>query len=769
MTFKHKLSVRLAMLKDKRLLVALIGLLACEKPVRLTGPAPLVTRIVITPPQIALRTNQTSAFTAVGLTAVGDTGNIPVTWQATGGSIVDTTSNGDRHIATYQPSTQPGTYMVVATTPAGGMADTSTVTIVPTPVAAVVVTPTVATLLLGATLQLAAAPQDSSGAPLSGRVVTWASSAPAVAAVSASGLVTAVATGSATVTATSEGKTGSAAITVTTVPVATVTVSPASANLVLGATQQLSAVTLDSAGGTLTGRVVAWSSNNTTVATVSTGGLVTGRAAGSATVTAASEGKTGSATIAVINVPVATVTVNPASATILVGATQLLAAVTKDSAGGTLTGRVVTWASSNTSVASVNGSGLVSGQSAGSATITATSEGKSGTALMTVQAPLPGTHTGYYVTPGGSASGNGSAGQPWDLATALGSSVVQPGDTVWLRAGTYTGSFTSRLSGSVAAPVVVRQYPGERATIKGPITLNGSDVWLWGFEITQNASGGYGIFDNAPRSKMINLVVHDAQYSGIGFWKEAPNSEVYGSILYNNGTRNNQDHGIYVQNTTGIKLLRDNIVFNNWGFGLHGYAGPGETGYLTGIIYQGNTLFNASLIGGALCWDMLMGGSVATGPNSTADTNFVYRPDGQLGVRLDAGSGGLRYTFNNIVGATATVASSWAQSSNTGLGNAVYVRPNLYELGRANVTIYNATLASSVAVDLSGVLSVGQAFTIVNAQDFYGTPVVSGTYAGGTVNIPMAGVTPPTPVGRGHAGPATGPRFQVFVVRLQGA
>src|SRR5206468_527293 len=147
----------------------------------------------------------------------------------------------------------------------------------------------------------------------------------------------------------------------------------------------LSAVTKDAAGNTLTGRVVTWSSSNIAVATVDGSGLVTAVAAGSATITATSEGKSGTAAITVTPVPVATVTVSPASASIFVAGTQQLSAVTKDSAGGTLTGRVVTWASSNTAIATVSASGLVTGVAVGSVTITATSEGKSGSAAVTVQ------------------------------------------------------------------------------------------------------------------------------------------------------------------------------------------------------------------------------------------------------------------------------------------------------------------------------------------------------------------------------------------------
>lgn len=86
--------------------------------------------------------------------------------------------------------------------------------------------------------------------------------------------------------------------------------------------------------------------------------------------------------------PVNSVTVAPLSATIGIGGTQQFAATLKDAAGNTLTGRTVTWSTSNAGVASIDPStGIATGVAAGSATITATSEGKTGTAVITVNAP----------------------------------------------------------------------------------------------------------------------------------------------------------------------------------------------------------------------------------------------------------------------------------------------------------------------------------------------------------------------------------------------
>src|SRR5207245_2290278 len=93
--------------------------------------------------------------------------------------------------------------------------------------------------------------------------------------------------------------------------------------------------------------------------------------------------------------PVASVTVSPAAASILVGATLQLTATPKDSLGNPLSGRVVTWSSNALSVASVTGTGLVTGVAVGFATITATSEGVSGSAAITVTVLSTGGN--YYV------------------------------------------------------------------------------------------------------------------------------------------------------------------------------------------------------------------------------------------------------------------------------------------------------------------------------------------------------------------------------------
>ncbi len=169
------------------------------------------------------------------------------------------------------------------------------------PVATVEVSPQSPTVVVGTTLQLTANTLDGGGEPLTGRAITWASDAPQYATVSPSGLVTGVAVGSATISATSEGVKGTSSVTVTAsaAAVASVEVTPGSASIVVGGTVQLTATPKDAASQPLTGRTITWGTNAPLVATVLTSGLVTGSGQGTATVTATSEGKSGSSIITV--------------------------------------------------------------------------------------------------------------------------------------------------------------------------------------------------------------------------------------------------------------------------------------------------------------------------------------------------------------------------------------------------------------------------------------------------------------------------------------
>jgi uncharacterized protein YjdB len=319
----------------------------------------------------------------------------PIVWQSSSSLIA---SVSDAGIISALAS---GAAVISATSEGvRGEASLTVMAAAPVPVANVSVTLSPSSLVVGQTANATATLRDAGGNDLTGRAVAWSSSNAGVASVNSSGVVTALSAGSTNIVATSEGQNGLAALTVSAppppapVPVASVSVSPTAPSLTVGGTIQLSATTRDASGNVLTGRTVTWTSSNAGAASVNSSGLVTAVSAGSATISAFSEGQTGSSTVTVTApapVPVASVSVSPATANVAIGQTQQLTATVRDANNNILTGRTVTWASNGTAVATVSASGLVSAIASGSATITATSGGVGGTASITVpSAPPPG-------------------------------------------------------------------------------------------------------------------------------------------------------------------------------------------------------------------------------------------------------------------------------------------------------------------------------------------------------------------------------------------
>jgi len=278
----------------------------------------------------------------------------------------------------------------IITASAEGKQGTSTIRVVAEAVSTVRITPTGGQVLrLGGSLQLAATPFNANNQPLTGRTITWTSSNPLVATVSATGRVTSVALGAATITAEVDGRQGTSQLQVTPVPVGSVSVAPTGPLAMFTNTQQqLTASARDTAGNVITSlanRAVVWTSSNLPVASVSTAGVVSAVAEGTANITVTVDGVPSSAVVVnVSRVPVASVTVTPNPAVVKVTFTQQLNATLRDNIGNPIGGRAIIWTTSDGSIVTVSTTGQIQGIAVGSATITATSEGVSGTTTVNV-------------------------------------------------------------------------------------------------------------------------------------------------------------------------------------------------------------------------------------------------------------------------------------------------------------------------------------------------------------------------------------------------
>src|SRR6266480_2140355 len=314
-------------------------------------------------------------------------------------------------------------------------------------VASVAVTPAVVTIGPTDTLRLIAVAKDAAGTPLTGRTITWSTSDPSRATVSTSGLVTGVAAGSATISATAEGKAGQSAITVKFINIAGV------GDFTETLVDQADGITCSDTGsyvfsqtgsafegtsGQVGTCVRGGSSNPNNIdsepvtdghVTVSTETMAFSVPSCQYTATLSGDPPTSiSGTLscqiveffgtlnfsgtwhAAPGAPVASVTVTPA--TVLGSETAQLGVALKNAAGARLFGRPVTWSSGDQSIATVSATGIVTGLAAGTTTITATVEGKVGSAPVTVafvdlpspiafQSDRSGNYEIYVMTRGG--------------------------------------------------------------------------------------------------------------------------------------------------------------------------------------------------------------------------------------------------------------------------------------------------------------------------------------------------------------------------------
>ncbi len=289
----------------------------------------------------------------------------------------------------------------------------------------------------------------------------WSTTDSSVITVDSAGVITGVAVGEASVIVRVDQQADTARVKVVDRVIASIAIESAQpVKVQTTRSYQMSALASDSTGEPLADRVFSWSSGDSTIAAVSSKGMVTGVRPGNTTVNVSSEGKWAAAKVEVTlspDAPVATVTVTLPSSTLSVGQASQAIAVARDAAGTVLTGRAVEWTTPAPSLVSLNPTGLVTALAVGSTTVRATVQSKSAdVAVAVVAAAMPAAplapnapagsaalpavylNTSVASTPSNGRTTHVGAGE--DLQAALFAAL--PGDLVTLACGaTFTGNF----------------------------------------------------------------------------------------------------------------------------------------------------------------------------------------------------------------------------------------------------------------------------------------------------------------------------------------
>ncbi|MDR4484800.1 MAG: right-handed parallel beta-helix repeat-containing protein [Nitrospirales bacterium] len=252
--------------------------------------------------------------------------------------------------------------------------------------------------------------------------------------------------------------------------------------------------------------------------------------------------------------------------------------------------------------------------------------------------------------------------------------VLLPGDTLYVRGGTYQGFYSTLKipsGNSWAQPVTIKAYQQEKVVLtaapgRSPIrfAVGSHHIIVDGF-ILDGRGGNAGIItgENSHHIRILNSEVMNAPHSGILTNTGSSFFEFVNLRIHDNGS-SHFDHGLYI--ATSNHLVKDCLIYRNTGWGVHIYSGaglqPGNNLIMNNKVYQNATSGNGIEIGiysGAgnsvinnLVWSTKTGINVNSGASQTSVyNNTIYK--GAYGIVMGDSSSGTK-VFNNIISSSAT-------------------------------------------------------------------------------------------------------------------
>lgn len=193
--------------------------------------------------------------------------------------------------------------------------------------------------------------------------------------------------------------------------VARVDITSPTPTIEVGQNMQTSVRYFDASSSQLGGRTITYATSNSSVATVSAGGLVTAASPGPVTISATVDGVAGNLALTVTPVPILFIAITPANPSVRAGETLTLSAQPQNASGQPITGRTITWSTSNAVRATVTQAGVVTGVTPGTAFIRAAADGRTDSVSLRVRSLVTPSITGTsssILEPGGTGTLTGT-------------------------------------------------------------------------------------------------------------------------------------------------------------------------------------------------------------------------------------------------------------------------------------------------------------------------------------------------------------------------
>ncbi len=349
-----------------------------------TVNAIVLNSITVTPSTASVAIGQTQSFTANGVFSDGSSTDMSdsVSWSSSATKFATVNATG---LAT---GVAAGSAPIVATS--GAITGSASLIVTPAVLSSIDISPDGQSIPIGGEYQLTLTGSYSDSTTQDIANATWSSSDPSTASVDPStGIVTGVANSNGnpvTITAVAGGLATTTTVYVTSAVIDSIQLTPTTASIAKGTTQQyaVNAIYTDGTIQPLSAGLT-WSSSTPAAAGVNASGLATGIGAGQTTITATYGSVSGTALLAVTPATVTSIVVTPALPVVgKNGNVQFTATgVFSDSSTQDLTA-LATWSSSTATVALIDNSGLASALTTGTSTITASYQGASGSATLTV-------------------------------------------------------------------------------------------------------------------------------------------------------------------------------------------------------------------------------------------------------------------------------------------------------------------------------------------------------------------------------------------------